>query len=204
MRRKTRPISPDFVSRQEAAYRLMLSPRQIDRLIRDGKLQKVMVSANCSGIPRAAFEEYLGTRPVVGIRKKEGSAARVQLNDIQKFSWWSGILRVRHRTPYRRAARWAAPPRKELPSQPIKTPCSPTQSRHTGAGRPARRCNFVRALTEALIGCGIADGDHVMMVERCGVCDEKTVDNVQSVAHQKRATRLIFCELTISAKIYVS
>ena len=61
--RKKRAISPDFVSRQEAADRLMLSPRQIDRMTLEGKLPKVKVSANRSGIPRAAFEQYLETRP---------------------------------------------------------------------------------------------------------------------------------------------
>ena len=55
--------SPDFVSRQEAAERLILTPRQIDRLAREGKLPKVKISASRSGFPRAAFEEFLATRP---------------------------------------------------------------------------------------------------------------------------------------------
>ena len=55
--------SPDFVSRQEAAERLILTPRQIDRLAREGKLSKVKISASRSGFPRAAFEEFLATRP---------------------------------------------------------------------------------------------------------------------------------------------
>ena len=54
--------SPDFVSRAEAGERLMLSTRQIDRLIKAGELAKVKVSANRSGIPRGNLEAYIASR----------------------------------------------------------------------------------------------------------------------------------------------
>ena len=57
-----RALSPDFVSRQEAAERLMLSQRQIDRLTRAGILPKIRTSANRCGIPRVAFDAYLASR----------------------------------------------------------------------------------------------------------------------------------------------
>ena len=60
---KHRTISPDFVSRQEAAQRLMLSLRQIDRLTSAGVFPRVKISANRTGIPRHFFETYLATRP---------------------------------------------------------------------------------------------------------------------------------------------
>ena len=51
-----RPASPDFVSRQEAATRLNLSERQIDRMMTAGIFQKVKTSANRSGIRRVDFD----------------------------------------------------------------------------------------------------------------------------------------------------
>ena len=57
-----RPASPDFVSRQEAATRLNLSERQIDRMMTAGIFQKVKTSANRSGIRRVEFDAYLEAR----------------------------------------------------------------------------------------------------------------------------------------------
>ena len=57
-----RPASPDFVSRQEAATRLNLSERQIDRMMTAGIFQKVKTSANRSGIRRVDFDAYLEAR----------------------------------------------------------------------------------------------------------------------------------------------
>ena len=56
---KHQAVSPDFVSRQVAATRLMLSLRQVDRLLTQGVLIRAKVSANRTGIPRASFEAYL-------------------------------------------------------------------------------------------------------------------------------------------------
>ena len=60
---KHRAVSPDFVSRQEAATRLMLSLRQIDRLMTKGMLPRTKVSANRTGIWRVAFDAYLAALP---------------------------------------------------------------------------------------------------------------------------------------------
>ena len=59
---KTQAVSPDFVSRQEAVTRLMLSLRQVDRLLSQGVLVRTKVSTNLTGIPRASFEAYLAGR----------------------------------------------------------------------------------------------------------------------------------------------
>ena len=59
---KTQAVSPDFVSRQEAATRLMLSLRQVDRLLSQGVLVRAKVSTNRTGIPRGSFEAYLVAR----------------------------------------------------------------------------------------------------------------------------------------------
>ena len=56
---KHRAVSPDFVSRQEASTRLMLSLRQVDRLMTRGTLPRTKVSANRTGILRIAFDAYL-------------------------------------------------------------------------------------------------------------------------------------------------
>lgn len=61
---KHQPVSPDFVSRQEAATRLMLSLRQVDRLLSQGVLVRTKVSSNRTGIPRVSFEAYLAARGV--------------------------------------------------------------------------------------------------------------------------------------------
>ena len=60
---KHRAVSPDFVSRQEAATRLMLSLRQVDRLLTKGLLPRTKVSANRTGIWRVAFDAYLAAMP---------------------------------------------------------------------------------------------------------------------------------------------
>ena len=60
---KHRAVSPDFVSRQEAATRLMLSLRQVDRLLTKGMLPRTKVSANRTGIWRVAFDAYLASLP---------------------------------------------------------------------------------------------------------------------------------------------
>ena len=60
---KHRAVSPDFVSRQEAATRLMLSLRQVDRLMTKGMLPRTKVSANRTGIWRVAFDAYLAALP---------------------------------------------------------------------------------------------------------------------------------------------
>ena len=57
-----RPASPDFVSRQEAATRLKMSERQIDRKMTAGIFQKVKTSANRPGIRRVDFDAYLAAR----------------------------------------------------------------------------------------------------------------------------------------------
>lgn len=51
--------SPDFATRKEAAVRLNLSLRQIDRLSKSGTLPKVRTSGNRSAIPRHLLEEYI-------------------------------------------------------------------------------------------------------------------------------------------------
>ena len=61
---KHRAVSPDFVSRQEAATRLMLSLRQVDRLMTKGMLPRTKVSANRTGIWRVAFDAYLAALPL--------------------------------------------------------------------------------------------------------------------------------------------
>ena len=60
---KHRPVSPDFVSRQEASARLMLSLRQIDRLMTRGTLPRTKISTNRTGISRLAFAAYLSSLP---------------------------------------------------------------------------------------------------------------------------------------------
>jgi excisionase family DNA binding protein len=56
---KKTEASPDFATRKEAAVRLNLSTRQIDRLCRDGTLPKVRTSGNRSAIPRHVLEDYI-------------------------------------------------------------------------------------------------------------------------------------------------
>ena len=77
---KHRAVSPDFVSRQEAATRLMLSLRQVDRLLTKGMLPRTKVSANRTGIWRVAFDAYLASLPQPVIQQP---AAEPVLADIE-------------------------------------------------------------------------------------------------------------------------
>ena len=52
-------FSRDFATRGEAAIRLNLSPRQIDRLCAAGRLRKVKSSDNRAGILRESLDLYI-------------------------------------------------------------------------------------------------------------------------------------------------
>ena len=80
---KHRTVSPDFVSRQEAAIRLMLSLRQVDRLMTKGMLPRTKVSANRTGIWRVAFDAYLAALPQQMIQQP---AAEPVLANIECFA----------------------------------------------------------------------------------------------------------------------
>ena len=85
---KHRAVSPDFVSRQEAATRLMLSLRQVDRLMTKGMLPRTKVSANRTGIWRVAFDAYLAALPQPVIQ--EAVSAPV-LEDVANIASGAGI-----------------------------------------------------------------------------------------------------------------
>ena len=68
---KHRTVSPDFVSRQEASTRLMLSLRQVDRLMTRGTLPRTKVSANRTGILRIAFDGYLASLNLPAMQKPQ-------------------------------------------------------------------------------------------------------------------------------------
>ena len=85
---KHRAVSPDFVSRQEAAIRLMLSLRQVDRLMTKGMLPRTKVSANRTGIWRVAFDAYLAALPQPVIQ--EAVSAPV-LEDVANIASGAGI-----------------------------------------------------------------------------------------------------------------
>ena len=72
---KHRTVSPDFVSRQEASTRLMLSLRQVDRLMTRGTLPRTKVSANRTGILRIAFDGYLASLNLPAMQKPQCESA---------------------------------------------------------------------------------------------------------------------------------
>ena len=75
-------VSPDFATRKEAATRLNLSPRQIDRLCAAGILHKVKSSANRAGILRESLEGYVDSRKggrAVGAENQDTMGTKITL-----------------------------------------------------------------------------------------------------------------------------
>jgi hypothetical protein len=71
-----------FLTREEAADEIRLSVRQLDRLVAEGKLKKVKLSASRAGIPRKDLDRYIqlveGREPdfcIVALPDKQYAAA---------------------------------------------------------------------------------------------------------------------------------
>ena len=79
---KHRAVSPDFVSRHEAAPRFMLSLRQVDRLMTEGMLPRTKVSANRTGIWRVAFDAYLAALPQPVIQQPAAELVRADIEYV--------------------------------------------------------------------------------------------------------------------------
>src|SRR5262245_60089291 len=70
-----------FLTRHEVADELRLSLRQLDRLVKEGKLKKVKLSDSRSGIPSEDLERYL--REQQGERRARPQVCIVSLPDGQ-------------------------------------------------------------------------------------------------------------------------
>jgi hypothetical protein len=95
---KHRTVSPDFVSRQEASTRLMLSLRQVDRLMSRGTLPRTKVSANRTGILRIAFDGYLASLNLSAMQKPPfESASQMEATSAQNLHGYSACGYVSYR-----------------------------------------------------------------------------------------------------------
>ena len=66
---------PKFLRRQEVAATLRLSTRQVDRLIEEGRLERVKTSARRSTITSASLEAYLAERTGTAVPTAEPYAS---------------------------------------------------------------------------------------------------------------------------------